>query len=79
MDTTTQSRVPPPWAIRLPDNKQWENRFKIQSEDGTKCYIIAQNKKKRHWGCSCASYRFRRYCKHLDGLLLPGLEKPYEP
>ncbi len=63
---------------KLPDNVQWENRFEIRSETSNRVYVIAQNKQKRHWGCSCPSYRVRRYCKHLKTLGLPCLEKPHE-
>ncbi len=62
----------------LPDNDQWKNRFEIKSETSDRIYIIAQNKKKKHWGCSCPSYRIRRVCKHLTTLNLPAFEKPFE-
>ena len=68
----------PAGTIALPDNGQWENRFEIHSESSNRVYIIAQNKKKRHWGCSCMAYRRYRYCKHLEHLGLPTLEKPFE-
>ena len=41
-------------------------------------YIIAQNKDKRHWGCSCPGYKIHRRCKHLAALQLPAGERPYE-
>lgn len=63
----------------IPDNEQWEHRFLIKSQTRGIKYVIAQNKRKRHWGCSCPSYRVRRYCKHLTSLGLPVLEKPFEP
>ncbi len=62
----------------LPDNAQWENRFQIRSETSSRVYIVSQHKKKRHWGCSCPSYRVRRYCKHLRTIGLPCLEVPHE-
>ncbi len=62
----------------LPDNNQWENRFEIRSETTNRIYIIAQNKKKRHWGCSCPGWRRHRKCKHLRALGLPNYEKPFE-
>ena len=62
----------------LPDNDQWTNRFEIHSESSDRVYVISQNKKKRHWGCSCPSYRIRRCCKHLNTLNLPTNEIPYE-
>ncbi len=62
----------------LPDNDQWKNRFEIKSETSNRIYVIAQNKKKNHWGCSCPSWRVRRSCKHLLALNLPVLEKPME-
>jgi len=64
--------------VFLPSNSQWENRFEIHSESSNRVYVISQNIKKRHWGCSCPSWRVRRKCKHLTNLNLPGLEKPYE-
>ena len=63
---------------KLPDLKGWTNRFEIQSETSNRVYVIAQNIEKRHWGCSCPSYRTRRYCKHLQVLSLPAHERPYE-
>jgi len=68
----------PPGAVALPDNTQWENRFEIHSENSNRVYIVAQNKKKRHWGCSCMGYRRWRRCKHLETLGLPTNEIPYE-
>jgi len=67
-----------PRAVALPDNTQWTNRFNIQSETSDRVYVVAQNIKRRHWGCSCPAYRTRRHCKHLDALGLPGYERPYE-
>ncbi len=62
----------------LPKNDQWENRFEIRSESSNRIYVISQNIKKRHWGCSCPSWRVRRSCKHLAAVGLPAFEKPYE-
>jgi len=68
-----------PREIALPNNEQWENRFEITSESSGDIYVIAQNKKKRHWSCSCRGYLIHRKCKHLESLGLPTHEKPYEP
>jgi len=68
----------PPGSEHLPDNAQWQNRFSIHSETSGRVYIIAQHKTKRHFGCSCPSYRTRRYCKHLQSLSLPCYETPHE-
>jgi hypothetical protein len=65
-------------AVMLPDNDQWENRFEIRSESSNRVYVVSQNIKKRHWGCSCPSYRVRRACKHLRAIGLPENEAPYE-
>ncbi|MEO7044306.1 MAG: hypothetical protein ABI091_03305 [Ferruginibacter sp.] len=65
--------------ISLPDNDQWQHRFNIKSESSDRLYTIAQNKKHRHWGCSCMAYKRYRYCKHLTGIGLPVKETPYEP
>jgi uncharacterized Zn finger protein len=60
------------------DNDQWTNRFKIKSESSNRLYVIAQNKQKRHWACSCPGWKSHRTCKHLSTLALPAYEKPYE-
>ncbi len=65
-------------SMMLPDSDQWQNRFEIKSETSNRVYVIAQNKKRRHWGCSCPSYRTRRRCKHLEEIGLPTNEVPYE-
>lgn len=65
--------------IALPDNDQWQHRFNIKSESSDRLYTIAQNKSKRHWGCSCPAYRIHRKCKHLQEIGLPVKETPYEP
>ncbi len=62
----------------LPDNDQWKNRFEIKSESSNRIYVIAQNKTKKHWGCSCPAWRIHRKCKHLAALNLPPFEKPLE-
>ncbi len=67
-----------PQSIRLPDSDQWQNRFEIRSETSNRIYVIAQNRKRRHWGCSCPAYRTRRRCKHLEEIGLPTHERPYE-
>jgi hypothetical protein len=63
---------------RLPDNAQWEHRFEIHSASSDRVYIIAQNKQKRHWACSCPGWRVRRQCKHIATLGLPAHEQPCE-
>lgn len=67
-----------PQSNRLPDNDQWENRFEIRSETSDRVYIVAQNRTKRHWACSCPGWRTRRACKHLAAMALPAHERPYE-
>ena len=67
-----------PQSMMLPDSDQWENRFEIHSETSNRVYVIAQNKKWRHWGCSCPAYRTRRRCKHLEEIGLPTNEVSYE-
>lgn len=64
--------------VALPSNDQWENRFEVKSESSDRLYVIAQNKKKRHWGCSCPAYRRYRRCKHLQAIGVPTNEVPYE-
>ena len=65
-------------SVMLADNTQWENRFEINSETSDRVYVIAQNKRRRHWGCSCPAWRRYRHCKHLDSVGLPGNEVPCE-
>jgi hypothetical protein len=67
-----------PQHDRLPDNGQWQNRFEVRSETSDRIYVIAQNKDKRHWACSCPAWRVHRKCKHLAALALPAYERPYE-
>lgn len=64
--------------LALPDTDQWQFRFNVRSETSNRLYTIAQNKKKRHWGCSCPAWKRYRHCKHLDAIGIPGYEKPYE-
>ena len=63
---------------KLPDGKLWTNRFQVKSESSNNLYIVAQNKTKRHWGCSCKGWIFHRKCKHLTALGLPSYEQPME-
>lgn len=67
-----------PQGMQLHDNDQWQNRFEIHSETSNRIYVIAQNKKRRHWGCSCPKWRTKRNCKHLEAIGVPGNEIPYE-
>lgn len=62
----------------LPDNDQWTNRLEIRSESSNRVYIIAQNKRKRFWACSCPGWKAHRNCKHLQTLGLPCFERPHE-
>jgi len=80
MPTATKNAIQifVPREDRLPDNDQWENRFEVRSQSSGRIYIISQNKAKRHWGCSCPGWRSHRTCKHLNTLMLPAYEKPYE-
>lgn len=68
----------PAQSLRLPDGDQWQYRFEIHSETSDRVYVVSQNKKKKHWACSCPAYRTRRTCKHLIAIGLPTHEKPYE-
>ena len=65
-------------SLILPDNKQWVNRFEIHSETSDRVYVIAQNKEKKHFGCSCMGYKRYRKCKHLSALGLPNFEQPVD-
>lgn len=63
---------------KLPDSDQWVHRFEIRSESSNRKYIIAQNREKRHWACSCPGWKSHRTCKHLKHLSLPAYERPHE-
>lgn len=66
---------------KLPDTRDWTNRFTVESSSSDEKYLIAQHKTKRHWACSCAGWRIHRRCKHLQKLGIPcGKHLPaYEP
>ena len=68
----------PRGAVTLPDNDQWENRFEVRSATSDRVYIVAQNKKKRHFACSCPGWKRHRKCKHLEAVGLPNGEVPFE-
>jgi len=56
---------------RLPLNLiGWVNRFSVPSASG-RWYVLAQNKTKRHWACSCPGYTRRN-------LGIPGGERAVE-
>lgn len=78
MNTETLPAIYIDKSLTLPSNAQWQNRFEARSETSDRIYIIAQNKKKKHWGCSCMGYRRYRKCKHLIAIKLPTNEVPYE-
>jgi hypothetical protein len=65
-------------SLMLPDNDQWQFRFEVNSETSGNIYVISQNKKRRHWACSCMGFRAHRKCKHLQALGLPIYEQPHE-
>lgn len=65
-------------SVSLPDTDQWQLRFEVESETSNRVYVVAQNKKKKHWGCSCPGWRRNRICKHLEALGIPGKEQPFE-
>lgn len=80
-DRERDSRLPVlrvPQSLRLPDNTQWENRFNVRSESSNRLYVIAQNKGKRYWGCSCPGWKAHRRCKHLTAIGVPNQCAPYE-
>jgi hypothetical protein len=66
-----------PRHAALPDNDQWINRFEIHSETSNRVYVIAQNKKKKHWACSCPAWKIHRKCKHLYSIGVPNYERPF--
>lgn len=71
-------KVKIPNSHKLPDNGLWTNRFEIRSASSNRVYVVAQNKTKRHWGCSCPGWKINRKCKHLSMLGLPNYERPFE-
>jgi len=70
-------RIPNIPIARPEDDKVWENKFYVKSESSDRLYVVSQNIKKRHWGCSCPAYRTRRQCKHLRAIGLPENERPF--
>jgi hypothetical protein len=81
METQTDPRQVTIYVDReiiKPDNDQWTNRFEIHSETSDRIYTIAQNKRHRHWACSCMAWKRYRHCKHLDAVGVPNYERPYE-
>lgn len=74
-----QIRIPSD-AIKEPDNKLWENRFKIKSSSSKRLYLVARNKETQKWSCSCPGWLSHRKCKHLTAMDIPdnlihGLEE----
>jgi hypothetical protein len=67
----------PRGAVTLPDNEQWEHRFKIKSSTSNKMYTVSHHKTKHHWGCDCPGWKRHRKCKHLEAMGLPTHEKPW--
>ena len=67
----------PSSSLKLADNDQWQHRFEIHSESSNRVYVVAQNKKKKHWTCSCPAWRTRRSCKHLSAVGVPNHEQPF--
>lgn len=65
-------------SAKLPDNAQWQHRFEVRSQSSGRIYVVAQNKAKRHWACSCPGWKRHRTCKHLTTLSLPSYERPHE-
>lgn len=78
MKTETLPILHIPLEVALPDNDQWRYRIQIRSATSNRIYVVSQNKKKKHWGCSCPGYKIHRKCKHLEAMGLPGNEVPHE-
>lgn len=72
-----QAELTVPFDVMLPDAGDWTNRFRIKSETSNRLYIVAQHKKKGHFGCSCPGWRAYRHCKHLKTMGIPGQEQPF--
>ena len=53
----------------MEDNRDWVNRFTIDSTSSSRTYVVAQRRSDEVWGCSCPSWRHRRRCKHLIDIL----------
>jgi hypothetical protein len=64
--------------VVLPDNDQWQHRFQIESETSNRLYVVAQNRKKGFWACSCPGWKRHRHCKHLRSMGIPGDNQPFE-
>lgn len=77
--TPTQARALELGAYRIvEDSEGWVNSFEVKSRSSTRLYTIAQRKTERWWGCSCPSWRVRRYCAHLKDLGLKWFQQPCE-
>jgi hypothetical protein len=65
---------------RLPDEGNWINRFRVKSSSSSTIHIVAQEKDKRHWACSCNGWTRRpvRECHHLKDLGIVGGLRPYD-
>jgi hypothetical protein len=63
----------------LPDTERYQHRMYVKSETTDQLYIVAQNKKKKHWECECKRWiATRKQCKHLRAMGLPGDMTPFE-
>ena len=62
---------------KLPDEGQWINRVKFQSDSG-RWYKLAQDRTARYWGCSCPGWVNRKSCKHVTMFGLPNDREPKE-
>lgn len=67
-----------PESDKLPDHKQWINRFIVRSRDSGTVYTISQHRDKRFWSCSCTGCVIHKNCKHLRALDLPVGQTPHE-
>ena len=53
----------------MPDNRDWVNRFTVESQTSSATYTVAQKRSDGTWGCSCRGWIHHRRCKHLTDVL----------
>lgn len=78
MENTVQKTIRVNQSLILPDNNQWQFRFEVKSASSNRIYVIAQNKKRKHWACSCPGWKRHRKCKHLSAIGVPNKEVPFD-
>jgi hypothetical protein len=53
----------------LPDNRDWHNRFTVESASSPNTLYVVAQRRDGVWGCSCWGWKRHRHCKHLADIL----------